>query len=85
MRNCLEDYDEYCRSGNVVLFSIRDALTSERTACFAVSRADQGGPWELEQIAAKMNEPASEEACAVAALVVERMNCCSHRGEARTA
>ena len=74
MKNCLEEYASDCRSGEVVVFSIRDALTSERAACFAVSRDDRDEPWELEQIAAKMNEPASEEACVVAALVVERMN-----------
>lgn len=74
MKNCLEEYAGDCRSGNLVIFSIRDALTSERTACFAVSRDDRDEPWELEQVAAKMNEPASVEACTVAALVVERMN-----------
>lgn len=74
MRNCLVDYAHLCRSGDVVVFSIRDALTSQRAACFAVSRARPGAPWVLEEIAGKMNEPARGEVLGVAARVVERMN-----------
>jgi len=72
MRNCLGDYEADCRSGDVLVFSIRDQLTGERRACFSVARAP-GGAWELEHIAGKQNAEPGEEMRGLAEYFVARM------------
>jgi hypothetical protein len=73
MKNCLADYEEDCRVGSVAIFSIRDAITDERAACFAAGRDEDGSGWELEQVAGKQNAEASAEMRLVAATAVGRI------------
>jgi hypothetical protein len=74
MKNCLRDYEDDCRVGSAVVFSIRDALTSERAACFVAGRIEPGEKWEIEQIAGKMNAAARDGMREVAERVVARMH-----------
>jgi hypothetical protein len=69
MKNCLEDYEEQCRAGDTLVFSIRDALTSERVACFSLFREGPREAWEIEGVAGKMNEEVDQELWDVARVV----------------
>jgi hypothetical protein len=55
MENCLEDYEDDCRSGNFAVFSVRDQLTDERLACFSIEREAPGEMWEVSQVAGPKN------------------------------
>lgn len=73
MKNCLREYEDDCRFGSAAVFSIRDALTSERAASFVIGRSAPEDPWELEQVKAKQNGEVGVALQAVAARVVERL------------
>lgn len=80
MRNCLEEYREDCEAGSAIVFSIRDALTAERAACFCVGREEPGGDWKLEQVAGPGNARVSDELYAIASIVALRLAGGSGRG-----
>ena len=76
MKNCLEDYEDQCARGILIVFSIRRADNHKRLACFMVAKTRHllRDLWELEQIAGKMNSPVSHEMSRVADTVVARLN-----------
>src|SRR5213075_1830008 len=39
MHNCLENYTSICMAGDAVVFSMREAATGKRFACFLAERA----------------------------------------------
>jgi hypothetical protein len=84
MRNCLEDYEADCRSGEVLVFSIRDQLTGQRRACFSVVPELDGG-WTLEHIAGKANAGVGKEMAGLAARFVARMQWVGANNQARPA
>lgn len=73
MKNCLADYEDACRAGEVLVFSVRDDLTDERLACFAATRYDDEA-WELIEVAGRMNEAVGEEIARVAEATVGKLN-----------
>lgn len=74
MKNCLANYEEACRSGDIVVFSIREHSTGARIACFAAERCADGGRWELVEIAGKMNAAVDEAGERVAHAMVAKLN-----------
>lgn len=61
MENCLATYEADCRAGTVVIFSIRDALTSERVGCFSVGRRGTDDAWQVGEVNGPHNEPLDDE------------------------
>lgn len=55
MKNCLCDHELDCGSGLFAVYSIRDALTSDREACFAVECEAPGREWKVVDVAGKGN------------------------------
>lgn len=43
------------------VFSIRDALSGKRLACFSTVRAEESDAWALQQLAGKLNTRAAPE------------------------
>ncbi len=74
MKNCLASYEEACRSGAVVVFSIRERSTGARIACFAAQRADDGRSWELVEAAGKMNAEVDVETERIGHAMVAKLN-----------
>lgn len=74
MRNCLANYEEACRAGDIVVFSIRERSTGERIACFAAERFGDGRSWELVEIAGKMNAAVDEAVERIAHAMVAKLN-----------
>ena len=85
MKNCLEDYEDDCRAGTYVVFSIRDALTGKPEACLSASRDSPDEPWEMDQLAGKMNAPVREELLPIAKRVLQRLNAPTSASAARSA
>jgi hypothetical protein len=74
MKNCLANYEEACRSGDIVVFSIRKRSTGARVACFAAERCGDGGDWKLVEIAGKMNANVDEAVERIAHAMVAKLN-----------
>lgn len=74
MKNCLANYEEACRAGDIVVFSIRRRSTGARIACFAAERCEDGGRWELVEIAGKMNATVDEAVERIAHAMVAKLN-----------
>lgn len=55
MKNCLADYEEECARGEMLVFSIREARSRKRLACFSAARDEETEAWALQQIAGKLN------------------------------
>ena len=73
MKNCLESYEDACRSGRMVVFSIRDRASGTRVACCAAQRNDDGS-WAVLQVAGKMNAEVDEEIARIAEAAVMKLN-----------
>jgi hypothetical protein len=74
MKNCLASYEEACRSGEVVVYSIRERSTGARIACFAAERAGDGDSWELIEVAGKMNAAVDEDLERIGHAMVVKLN-----------
>lgn len=80
MKNCLEDYESELVGGDFAVYSIRDALTTERFACFSVARDGAGDPWSVQEAVGRMNRSLDEELCAVVDLALDRINASASPG-----
>lgn len=77
LRNCLSSYAEACMLGDLSIFSVRNATSGERVACFSVKRTCGEGSvarWKLGSMAGKCNQPAPAPVPTLAREVVERLN-----------
>lgn len=74
MKNCLATYEEACRSGAIVVFSIRERSTGARVACFAAERGDDGTSWQLVEVAGKMNSPVDDDVERMGHAMVAKLN-----------
>ena len=77
MQNCLSRYRLACATKMYAVFSVRDALTDERLACFSVgvpSTRAEPGSWRLDQVAGKRNAKVSAAIEEVARVALRRMN-----------
>lgn len=79
MKNCLANYEDACRWGEVAVFSIRERSSGARIACFAVEQLEDGRSWELVEVAGKMNATVDEEVERIAHAMVAKLN--GGRGE----
>jgi hypothetical protein len=64
----------------MIVFSIRDRSKGARLACFAAAWSPTDPPWQLVEVAGKMNSAVPPEVEAVAIAVVERMNSMAQSG-----
>lgn len=74
MKNCLESYVDACRSGDVIVFSIRERANGARVACFAAQRVEDLRHWSVIQVAGKMNALVDEEIARLAEATVVKLN-----------
>ncbi|HWH40713.1 MAG TPA: hypothetical protein VNU21_12800, partial [Usitatibacter sp.] len=74
MHNCLEMYEDACRAGDVVVYSIRVRATSERVACFAAQREARGPWWTLLEVKGRMNTQVGAELERIAHAMVVKLN-----------
>ena len=74
MHNCLEMYEEACRAGDVVVYSIRQRTTGARVACFAAQRESRGPWWTLLEVKGRMNTEAGAELERIAHAMVVKLN-----------
>jgi hypothetical protein len=72
MKNCLAGFEDECRAGELVVFSIRSLPTDERIACLSVTLGPAG--WQLVELAGKMNKKVPAEIAAVADKVVAALD-----------
>lgn len=71
MKNCLADYEDECARGEMLVFSVRDAQSGKRLACFSTVRDEESDAWALQQLAGKLNAPVGPQMELVAAHVLE--------------
>ena len=77
MQNCLSRYAVACATKMYAVFSVRDALTDERLACFSVGVPSSDAPpgsWRLDQVAGPRNAKVSAAIEEVARVALRRMN-----------
>lgn len=77
MQTCLSSYSTVCCTNMYAVFSVRDALTDERLACFSVAVPSSNAPpgsWRLDQVAGKRNAKVSAAIEEVARVALRRMN-----------
>lgn len=74
MKNCLETYEDACREGEVVVFSIRERSTGARVACFAAEHGGDGAMWDLVEVAGKKNSVVDEEVERIGHAMVAKLN-----------
>ena len=74
MKNCLESYEEACRAGDVVVFSIRERTGAARIACFAAQRGEDELSWSVTEVAGKMNATVDPDIERVAEATVVKLN-----------
>jgi hypothetical protein len=73
MKNCLASYQPDCLSGLLAVFSIRDAASGKRKACFTATREFERDPWGVDEVKGKMNRDVEEVFWKIARLAVELM------------
>ena len=74
MKNCLATYEDACRSGEIVVFSIRQRSTGVRVACFAAEKDQYSPTWELIEVAGKMNAAINDELERIGHAMVVKLN-----------
>ena len=74
MKNCLANYEDACRCGDVVAFSIRQRATGKRLACFAVEQDGDDGRWTVVEVAGKMNAEVDAEMARIAEATTVKLN-----------
>jgi hypothetical protein len=77
MHNCLDKYVATCMGGHAVVFSMRNARTGKRLACFlaeCVLEPDRPGKWAIAEIKGKMNQPAEPRLLALATIAMSKLN-----------
>ena len=74
MHNCLEMYEDACRAGDVVVYSIRQRTTGARVACFAAQRETRGPWWLLLEVKGRMNTEVGAELERIAHAMVVKLN-----------
>ena len=74
MKNCLANYEDACRSGDVLVFSIRELPNLQRLACFAAQRIEGTRNWEVLEVAGKMNSAAGGDMERIAEAMVVKLN-----------
>ena len=77
MHNCLDNYASICMTGDAVVFSMRDARTGKRLACFLAERSwEDGRPtdWAIAELKGKMNQAARPQLLAIATIAVGKLN-----------
>ena len=74
MKNCLATYEDACRCGAIAVYSIRQRSTGARVACFAAERDADGAPWQLIDVAGKMNALVDDELERIGHAMVVKLN-----------
>ena len=74
MKNCLESYEEACRAGDVIVFSLRERANGARIACFAAQRDEDDASWSVMEVAGKLNASVAADIQRVAEATVVKLN-----------
>lgn len=78
MKNCLADYEDDCARGEMLVFSIRDALTRKRLASLSTVKDLEMDEWVLQQVAGKLNATVGVELQRVAQVVAAQLRRVTH-------
>jgi hypothetical protein len=73
LKNCLESYEDACRAGDIMVFSVRERASGHRVACFAAQQDDEGS-WFVLEAAGKLNAAVDDEMARIAEAAVVKLN-----------